>query len=119
MQPKCVLVVDDDFDVRDAVAEVLRQAGYEAREAVNGRDALAQLEAMGREPCLVLLDMLMPEMTGAQLIAVMQETHRLAMLPVVLFSADAQHGHGARRLLRKPVSLELLLQVVEEFCGEP
>lgn len=116
---KCVLVVDDDPDVREATVEALRDAGYDVREAVNGKHALAVLEAMKTRPCLVLLDMMMPEMSGGEMLRVLSESQHLASLPVVIVSGEAKHAHGARRLLRKPLSVDLLLKVVEEFCGRP
>jgi CheY-like chemotaxis protein len=74
---------------------------------------------MAREPCLVLLDMMMPQMNGADMLRALDEAHRLATLPVVVLSGDAPGPGRARQLLRKPVSMDSLLRVVEEYCGKP
>ncbi len=112
-----VLVVDDDEDIRNIVAEILRDEGYLVDEAENGRDAMDRIGEMHEEPCLVLLDMMMPEMNGVEVLAALSRQHRLAAMPVVVLSAQALvHAQGARRILRKPLSREALLTVVREFC---
>ena len=117
---KTVLVVDDDADLREAVAELLEHHGYRVLQAVDGREALDLLRDCRGDPCLVLLDMLMPGMNGAEVLAVLRQGQRLGALPVVVCSASAatSETHGARRLLRKPVSEDLLLDVVAEFCQD-
>ncbi len=77
---------------------------------------------MGENPCLVLLDVMMPEMTGPELIKVLRQTHRLAALPVVLVSAGVvtpEDAAGTRRFVKKPAGLNVLLAIAEEFCGPP
>ncbi len=112
-----VLVVDDDEDIRSIVAEILRDEGYEVDEAENGLEAMRQLTEREEEPCLVLLDMMMPEMSGNEVLAALSRHHRLAAMPVVVLSAHAMaHAEGARRVLRKPLSRDALLTVVAEFC---
>jgi two-component system, NtrC family, nitrogen regulation response regulator GlnG len=61
-----ILVVDDDTATRDLLAELLTDAGYRVRLAVNGADGLRQMRA--RLPALLLTDLLMPVMTGVELI---------------------------------------------------
>lgn len=101
----CVLVVDDDADVRESIATALEEVGYPVQQAANGKDALRTLESMSGQPCLVLLDMMMPEMSGEEFLQVLDAAHRLATLPVVVVSAQDRTGRGPRRVLRKPVSL--------------
>ncbi len=117
---KTVLLVEDDDDIRETYAEVLLSEGYAAEQAENGLVALKKLELFQGTPCLVLLDMMMPEMNGAEFLAVLHETHKLAALPVVLVSASKDFGSvklGARRFVKKPASLDVLLRIVVEFCG--
>lgn len=113
-----VLIVEDDVDIREALAENLRDAGYSVREAENGKEALDYLQSDARDPCLVLLDLMMPVMNGAELLQALHQGHRLAALPVVVVSAGGapSEAQGARRFLRKPPNPELLLALVEEFC---
>ena len=117
---KTILLVEDDDSIREAYAEILTSEGYAVVEATNGRIALEKLEAMHHLPSLVLLDMMMPEMTGAELLDALHESHRLAAMPVVLVSASnvtVREMRGARRFVRKPASFETLMRIVTEFCG--
>lgn len=118
---KSVLLVEDNDDWRELAAEVLTSEGYSVTQARNGREGLVRLASLAREPCLVLLDMMMPEMNGADFMRVLEQTHRLASLPVVVLSAHAEAPDvpGARQFCRKPVDLDVLLGVVRDFCGEP
>ena len=69
---------------------------------------------------LVVLDLMMPVLSGAELIEILQQTSSLARIPVVVVSAMADHGAvvGVKRFLRKPISSDLLLQVVAEHCAD-
>ena len=112
-----VLVVDDDDDIRDTIVAVLEDEGLPVRGAANGREAL---DLMQRErPCLVLLDLMMPVMTGAELVAEMRGDVALAPIPVVLLSAwsrDAGRVEAVQGRLHKPVGLTALLDVVSRYC---
>src|SRR5262245_9256834 len=57
-----VLVVEDDHDIREMLADVLSFAGYRVKQAANGREALAALQEA--KPDLIVLDLLMPDMDG-------------------------------------------------------
>ncbi|MFL5369697.1 MAG: response regulator [Myxococcales bacterium] len=115
-----VLVVEDDGDVRDAVAASLRDEGYVVAEAENGRLALDWLQS-NADPCLVLLDLWMPVMSGIELHALMAQDPRLAAVRLVVVSAagDARaqaQQMGAIAFLRKPLDLHDLLATVEQYC---
>ena len=86
-----ILVVDDDADIRDSVAEVLEDAGYRVQQAANGREALDYLQASAY-PCIILLDLMMPVMDGPQFRAAQQSKPTLAGIPVVVISAGARGG---------------------------
>lgn len=114
-----ILVVDDDFDVRDALAEILRDEGFEVATASDGNEALAWLRSQP-PPGLILLDWMMPRCNGAQFRAQQQADPRLAAIPVVLLTADLRLTEkptsvGALHILSKPVTLERLLEVVGRF----
>jgi CheY-like chemotaxis protein len=116
-----ILVVEDNEDIREAVAEMLRQEGHEVCEAENGKEALNALEAMAKPPCLVLLDLMMPVMSGVELLKILDESKRLATLPVVVVSAAHERPTslpGNPQFIRKPPSYELLKKLVHEFCPE-
>lgn len=118
---KTILLVEDNEDLRELVSMALRTDGYSVYEAENGRDALQQLETMGSRPCLLLLDLMMPVMTGAELLQVLSERGELDSLPVVVLSAGGQPSQaaGAQKFIRKPADLRLVLSVVHELCGSP
>src|SRR5262245_36830107 len=68
-----VLVVEDDDGIRESIVEILRDEGYLVHEASNGREALEQLKD-GQRPCVVLLDLMMPVMSGWQFLQEIQDT---------------------------------------------
>jgi two-component system, chemotaxis family, chemotaxis protein CheY len=112
-----ILVVEDDPDLRDLVKHMLRDDGYEVATAANGREALDLLETGGVDPCLVLLDLMMPVLSGPELLEIMGQDRRLAAVPVVVVSAMSEgSAPGVSRFLRKPVSTEVLRAVVAEYC---
>ncbi len=104
-----VLVVDDDEAIRDVVAEVLRDEGYEVVCAENGVQALRELHKE-RHPDVVLLDLMMPVMSGWEVLEQLQADRELSRIPVVVVSA--MHAPGAREHLAKPIDLERLLATV-------
>lgn len=116
-----VLIVEDDQDVSDAVTDSLRDAGYGVTATVNGTLAIGALQASDDLPGLILLDLMMPEMDGAEFLQEIKKDPRLAGLPVVLMTADG-HAHkkatamGADAGLRKPVQLKDLLATVAKYC---
>src|SRR5438045_706727 len=63
-EPHRVLIIDDDFGIRESLAELLAEEGYLPAAAANGRDALAKLDEDGPWPCLIVLDLMMPVMNG-------------------------------------------------------
>jgi len=115
-----VLLVEDDDGIRESVCECLRFEGYDVVEVVNGAEALAWFEGGGR-PSLVLLDMVMPVMSGAELLVKIRATPALAAVPVVLMTAAIQRepasALGAQAFLAKPFELGALLRMVERFCS--
>src|SRR5687768_12107285 len=83
-----VMVVDDDADIREAVADVLSDEGYPVELASNGREALNVLSAGAFRPNLILLDLMMPELDGWGLMAELEKRPELSAIPVVVFSAQ-------------------------------
>jgi two-component system response regulator CpxR len=104
-----VLVVDDDDAIREVIAEVLRDEGYEVVCAGNGEQALSELREH-RLPDLMLLDLMMPVMSGWELLELLQANSDLSRIPVVVVSA--MNAPGACEHLAKPIDLERLLATV-------
>jgi two-component system chemotaxis response regulator CheY len=112
-----VLVVEDTEDLRELFIDVLAGAGYAAQGAENGREALDVLAAMPEKPCLVLLDMMMPVMDGAEFLDAVHANPQLSALPIVVVSAAATGlPAGVQKVMKKPVAVDALLNVVSEFC---
>jgi CheY-like chemotaxis protein len=119
--PKLILVVDDDEDIRDAVQQVLEEAGYQVAVAINGREALELLQT-GPTPALVLLDLMMPVMSGEEFIQRQRQDPTLAQIPVVILTADGRIKEKAASLrasgyVRKPVTLDGLLSIARQYAG--
>ena len=112
-----ILLIEDDADLADALTEVLKMEGYRIRHALDGAAALALLS--GAElPDLILLDLMMPKMNGWEFREAQLRDPRLAKIPVVVLSATGERARpiDATRILRKPVTLEVLLATVREFA---
>lgn len=116
-----VLIVEDDADIRRAIAQVIADEGYAVRTAGDGRAALDVLRAPGALlPCVVILDLMMPVMDGWTFRAEQQSDTALAHIPVVILTADGGGPQKAAALdadgvLRKPIDLSLLLDTLERY----
>jgi CheY-like chemotaxis protein len=115
-----ILIVEDDFDIREALTQILEEEGYRVRCAANGQEALA-VAAEDPVPSLILLDLMMPVMNGWQFRAEQLKDARIASVPVLIISADPQlqskaEALGVAGLLRKPIALDDLLSAVKDHC---
>lgn len=114
-----VLVIDDDVDLRETLISVLEDEGYEAVGAVDGVHALEQL-ATGPLPCVILLDLMMPNMDGQQFRQEQLQDAKLARVPVIVLSAYRDVAERAAALaldhLPKPIKLADLRAAVHRFC---
>ncbi|TMA22235.1 MAG: response regulator [Deltaproteobacteria bacterium] len=112
--PNLVLVVDDDFDIREALSDVLASEGYRVLTAADGGEALDRLRG-GVRPDVMLLDLMMPRVSGVEVIDALRKDESLSKIPVVVCSANRGYGPddlGVHDVLRKPVSVEELLEAV-------
>lgn len=109
-----ILVVEDEPLIRMATAELLRDAGYEVREAANGEEAMRLVEALWPIH-LVVSDIRMPGIDGVTLAALVHQQHPL--LPVILVSSHLQPGvsEQAAGFLAKPFRDPELLGLVKEL----
>jgi CheY-like chemotaxis protein len=111
-----ILVVDDDEDIRNTMAQILTEEGYSVTAVADGLKALAELEN-GSRPQLILLDLMMPQMDGSELLRRLGQEARHSAIPVVVITASTtvKPPPGAVAILRKPLLLERLLELVERF----
>ncbi|HEY3356918.1 MAG TPA: response regulator [Polyangia bacterium] len=115
-----VLVIDDDFDIRLMIANILELEGFRVQSAANGLEAIRQLQS-GLRPTLILLDLMMPVMNGWQFMDEQARDPALRGIPVVLVSGDERLADraataGVAGYLRKPVDLDDLLRTVEQYA---
>ncbi|WP_225409227.1 response regulator [Stigmatella hybrida] len=109
-----ILIVEDDFYIRDAIRELLEEEGHTVVCAENGAHGLAALETMRPSPDVILLDLMMPVKDGFQFRTEQRADARFAHIPVVVMSADPHLDSrrdvlAARAYLRKPVDIVQLL----------
>jgi CheY-like chemotaxis protein len=117
MSRPCILIAEDDADIRETLADVLRDAGYQVAVAENGQVALDAMR--DQQPCMLVLDLMMPEVDGWQVIGAMERDPGLASVPVCVLSAVTERAPpSAVCVLKKPVSLLRLLSAIEQYCGE-
>lgn len=121
---RAILIVDDDDDIRELLAEYFEEEGYRVTTARDGLDALTQLRAGGAPPRLILLDLMMPGMNGFQFLAEFRGDPTLPRIPVVVVSAHGGLGPAERAaiaapIVAKPFALPRLLELVGELCRAP
>jgi CheY-like chemotaxis protein len=115
-----ILLVEDDEATRTAMALALELQGFTVDAAANGQEALDLLRAAA-QPCLILLDLMMPVMDGWQFRDEQRQDPALAAIPVVVVSADGSVPQkaatlGATDYLQKPVDVDQLVNTVQRYC---
>jgi CheY-like chemotaxis protein len=118
--PHCpVLIVEDDADLREMMAQLLTLEGYGTVTASNGREALRLLHEAAM-PKVILLDLMMPVMDGWEFRRQQQADATIAGLPVIVLSAldpNRASNLAASAFLKKPLDFDRLLQLVRNYCG--
>ena len=121
---KTILVVDDEDDILSFLELVLQEKGYEVVTAGGGQEAITR--AQMAKPDLVLLDIMMPQMDGWEVLKLLRVDDDTAKVPVAMLSArtDAQDRvqglqEGAVDYIFKPFSLQDLLNKIESIFGQP
>ncbi|MFN6468075.1 MAG: PAS domain S-box protein [Nostoc sp. SerVER01] len=108
---KTILVVDDDANIRELLRQQLENEGYNVREAKDGMDAIHQIKTA--RPDLILLDVMMPQINGFDVAAVLKNDPHTADIPIIILSIieNKERGYhiGIDRYLTKPINTEKLL----------
>ncbi|MCL4810903.1 MAG: response regulator [Vicinamibacteraceae bacterium] len=117
-----VLIVDDDQNSREGLAEFLVQQGFRITEASDGAEALQKVEA--RLPDVVLLDLAIPRVDGWTVARELKRDPRYASVPVIVFSAmdypdEIQRAvqAGCDAFVTKPCNLSVLIPTIERVLG--
>jgi CheY-like chemotaxis protein len=116
-----ILVVEDDGATRDLLRMSLELEGYTVSLAANGVEGWQRLRSS--PPSLVLLDIMMPEMDGGELLGLIRGDPELSRLPVIVISAfgamTSITSSRAEEYVPKPFDLDGLLATIERYCGRP
>ncbi len=111
--PGTVLVVDDDFDIRECISELLAAEGFDVHSASNGREGLDLLETA--HPGVVVLDLMMPVVNGWEFLEEQKRRPDVARVPVVVVTASDSTPDVAC-ILRKPIDIDELFEAVESLA---
>jgi CheY-like chemotaxis protein len=115
----CVLVVDDEMEIRHLLSMMLRLVGYETVEATDGIDALHKVSE--QIPDALILDVMMPNMDGIEVCRILRSEAKTANIPIIMLSGKAQEediragiAAGANHYLAKPMIMEDLLHHLKD-----
>jgi DNA-binding response OmpR family regulator len=121
-----ILIVEDDADVREMLAALLKTEGFYAVGAEDGLEALHVLRTVRHRapnvPCLVLLDLKMPRLSGNEFRRAQLDDPTVANVPVAVMSGATDIEQRARALgavaaVTKPIDVDVLLSVVRTYCA--
>jgi CheY-like chemotaxis protein len=116
---KHVLIVEDSQDLQILLGRLFKREGYTLSQAFNGQQALDLLRSMPMAPSFILLDIMMPVMDGIQFRKAQMQDPKLAQIPVIIMTADAEpqakaNQMGVKYFFPKPIgNISQLLQVAE------
>ena len=117
MSKRSILVIDDEAEIRESLSDALADEGYTVEVAANGDEALARLGRMER-PCVVILDLIMPRMSGVDFYQAMQANPQLSGIPVLVSTSDPTQAPAGLPVMRKPVNLDRLIDLVESLFAK-
>jgi CheY-like chemotaxis protein len=111
-----VVVIDDDSTSRESIRELIELAGYRVVALGNAARAANVIPAL--HPSVIVTDLSMPGMSGAELVDRLRQVPALSMVPIVLVTGDAEARvpQGAQVLFRKPLRARAFAEVVKSLC---
>ncbi|MDZ8049929.1 MAG: PAS domain S-box protein [Aulosira sp. ZfuVER01] len=117
---KTILVVDDDANIRELLRQQLENEGYNVREAKDGMDAIQQIKT--NRPDLILLDVMMPQINGFDVAAVLKNDPHTSDIPIIILSIieNKERGYhiGIDRYLTKPINTEQLRNEIGSLLSQ-
>lgn len=122
-EPKTIMIVEDEVDAAEMFAEMMRVSGYRVLKAYSSGPAISLLSA--ETPDVVLLDIMMPDISGIEVLRYIRREPRLQNIPVIILSAknlpsDIKMGldAGATLYLTKPVGYQELKSAIEKVLSQ-
>lgn len=120
---RTILVVDDDPDCRVMVKTILQSSGFEVEEAGDGLEALERLKTL--KPAMVLLDIMMPEMSGYDVVLRMKQHPETQNIPIIMLTAKGEpedlilgyKEYGIEYYITKPFTTRQLLSGIKLVLG--
>ena len=113
--PREVLIVDDDLDAREALAELLEYRGFSVGSAANGREALNYLRNSSL-PRIIILDLMMPMMDGWEFLEHQSRDFALMEIPVIVLTATPpSQPVKAKVILQKPIQFDSLVKLLNQY----
>ena len=119
MDCKTILVIEDDKSVQDMLKDVLEIEGFTILTASDGAEGIERLKSLRGQPCVILLDLMMPGTNGWQFLDFQRSDPELSANPVIVCSAYSESAKSVRpnAVVMKPVRLDTLLETVNAFCA--
>ncbi|HEX4923683.1 MAG TPA: response regulator [Bdellovibrionales bacterium] len=119
MRPQNVLIVEDDKAVQEMMQDVLELQGFRVFIASDGAEGIERLREIAPEPCVILLDLMMPKANGWQFLEAQRSDPKLAEYPVVICSAYPESAKSLKpkAYVPKPIQFNDLLSAVKSNCA--
>jgi CheY-like chemotaxis protein len=116
-QRRKVLIVEDDYAIREALVSILEIEGHIIHTSEDGQDALEVLENKTFDPDIILLDLNMPRLSGREFLKIRIERNIVPNARVVVFAAtkDIEVLPGVTTWIRKPADLDVIMNVIENI----
>ncbi len=118
--PAVVLIVEDEEPIAQALAIIVEDRGFTPVVAAHGKQAMELLRQ--HQPALIITDLMMPHLTGAQLIAALRADAAYSTTPIVIMSAASKQyvlGAGADAILSKPFDIRQVEDLLRRFVPRP
>jgi CheY-like chemotaxis protein len=114
---RIVVVIDDEPGLCETFQDFLDDEGYDVRVANDGARGLKTLEELlPQKPCIVICDVLMPELDGNALYAIVKSDRELRTIPFVFTTSDPSRAPAGELIMKKPVNFDVLLDIVRKCC---
>ncbi len=119
----CVLLAEDDEAIRQTMAMILEAEGFEVHAAEDGQQALAMIAQAKVLPDLLITDLMMPNVTGWELVEIVHKLNKTRSIPIIVYSAVAHYNDGNEVLKgcyfeRKPMEINHFLDTIKEALSK-